>query len=64
MSFVAALAVKSVINNNINWQEKMVKTISQNYSGSSNFNNIEFILDIIKNYKTNNLSDLNIFLIK
>ena len=55
---------EKVIDENNNWKLKQIKTIEQSYSNHEYFFDLNELLNFFKNLKTNNLSELNIELIK
>lgn len=52
--------IKDIVIVNNNWQVKMLKTITNAYSKSINYNKIYPIIESIINYKTDSLSEFNI----
>jgi hypothetical protein len=53
-----------LINQNNNWKLKQVKTIFQSYSNHKFINDLNELLDYFLTLNTNNLSELNIKIIK
>ena len=61
--------LKTNINNKLidtknNWKLKQIKTIEQSYFNHEYFSDLNELLNFFKNFKTNNLSELNIELVK
>jgi len=61
--------LKTNINNKLidtknNWKLKQIKTIEQSYFNHEYFSDLHELLNFFKNFKTNNLSELNIELVK
>lgn len=49
-----------LINNKINWREKMIKSIQQNYIKAPYFKEIMPLVESLINYSTDNLAEYNI----
>ena len=73
LKFISAHLMKSKLTTNINekmivkdnsWKEKLIKSISQNFSNHEYFKDLTELLDFFQSQETRKLSDLNIEIIQ